>query len=93
MRIPKEWVRPMAESIVRSLLEDGISESEVGKDGLVEVVEALLTEELTVEDRLNDEVREMLKAYSDQIDKGRMDFRKLFDMTKQKLVRERGIII
>ena len=29
----------------------------------------------------------------DAIEKGRLDYRKLFDMTKQKIVRERNVIL
>ncbi len=59
-----------------------------------EIVEELINkEELMVEDRLNDEVREMLKQFDSEIEKGRLDYRRLFDMTKKKLVRERNIII
>jgi hypothetical protein len=60
---------------------------------LTEEIEKLLLHELTVEDRLNEEVRQMLRKYEDEINRGRMDYRKLFDMTKMKLVRERNIIL
>jgi uncharacterized protein len=50
-------------------------------------------EELMVEDRINDEVRQILKKFEPEIEKGRLDYRKLFDMTKQKLVRERNVIL
>lgn len=55
--------------------------------------EEILMEELTVEDRLNEEVREILKAHAGEIEKGRMDYRKLFELTKQKLVRERNLVL
>jgi hypothetical protein len=48
---------------------------------------------LSVEDRLNAEVRQLLKAYEQQIDQGQVDYQKMFQMVKQKLVRERGIIL
>ena len=46
-----------------------------------------------VEDRINREVREILKKYDMEIEKGRLDFRKLFELTKQKIVKERNIIL
>ncbi len=46
-----------------------------------------------VEDRLNQEVREMLKQFDADIEKGRLDYRRLFDLTKKKLIKERNIII
>ena len=46
-----------------------------------------------VEDRLNEEVRQILKKFEPEIEKGRLDYRRLFDMTKQKIVKERNVII
>lgn len=52
-----------------------------------------MTEELMVEDRLNAEVRRMMQPYERQIEQGQVDYQKMFTMIKQKLVRERGIIL
>jgi hypothetical protein len=93
MRIPREWVSVISGEIVEELLGKRLVEPAGSKEKLLEMMEALILEELMVEDRLNDEVREILKKYEGEIEKGRMDFRKLFDMTKQKLVRERNIIL
>ena len=60
---------------------------------LLAETEELIMEELTVEDRLNEEVREILKGHTVEIEKGRLDYRRLFDLTKQKLVKERNIVI
>jgi hypothetical protein len=38
-------------------------------------------------------VRQLLKAYEQQIEQGQVDYHKMFQMVKQKLVRERGIIL
>lgn len=59
----------------------------------VDQLEASITTELSVEDRLNAEVREMLKAYADQIERGQVDYQKMFTMIKSKLVRDRGLIL
>lgn len=60
---------------------------------LLAETEELIMEELTVEDRLNEEVREILKGHTVEIEKGRLDYRRLFDLTKQKLVKERNIVL
>ena len=59
----------------------------------VDQLEASITTELSVEDRLNAEVREMLKSYADQIERGQVDYQKMFTMIKSKLVRDRGLIL
>jgi hypothetical protein len=93
MRIPKSWVPVISQRIVDALIKKDLIEPTIPAARLVEEVEKLITLELTVEDRLNEEVRQMLRKYEGEINKGRMDYRKLFDMTKMKLVRERNIIL
>jgi hypothetical protein len=93
MRIPKSWVPVMARHIVDNLTAKGLMEPAIAAEALVEETEKLLLEELMAEDRLNEEVRQLLKKYEPEIEKGRLDFRRLFDMTKQKLVRERNIVL
>jgi hypothetical protein len=93
MRIPKGWVPGISKKIVKDLLKNELIRLRETEEHLVALVEELMLEELMVEDRLNDEIREMLKQYDSEIEKGRLDYRKLFDMTKQKLLRERNIII
>ena len=83
----------MAKQIVNNLVSKGLIEPAVAVERLIEETETLLLEELMAEDRLNEEVRQLLKKYESEIEKGRLDFRKLFDMTKQKLVRERNIVL
>ncbi|HAK88421.1 MAG: hypothetical protein A2077_04420 [Nitrospirae bacterium GWC2_46_6] len=93
MRIPKSWVPSMAKHIVENLMKKELIEPDISVDALSEETEKLLLEELMAEDRLNDEVRQLLRKYETDIERGRLDYRKLFDMTKQKLVRERNIIL
>jgi uncharacterized protein len=93
MRLSKERVRHMAESLTGCLQQEGHLELIGERKGLVEVLEQVITSELSVEDRVNAEVRQLLKAYEEQIDRGQVDYQKMFQMVKQKLVRERGIIL
>jgi hypothetical protein len=93
MRIPKSWVPIIAKRIVENLFGKDLIASKVEEEKLVSVTEEILLDELMVEDRLNDEVREMLKQYEKEIDTKRLDYKKLFDMTKQKIVRERNVIL
>jgi hypothetical protein len=34
-----------------------------------------------------------LKAYGDQIERGQVDYQKMFTMVKSKLVRDRGLVL
>jgi hypothetical protein len=93
MRIPKTWVPVLAKEVMEELLRKESVELNAPQEQVTSIIEGLILEELMVEDRLNDEVREILKKFDSEIEQGRLDYRRLFDMTKHKLVKERDIIL
>lgn len=93
MRIPKTWVPVLAKEVMEELLRKESIELNAPQEQVTSIIEGLILEELMVEDRLNDEVREILKKFDSEIEQGRLDYRRLFDMTKHKLVKERDIIL
>ncbi len=93
MRIPKAWVPLIAKRIIDNLISKELIKPLVPIEKLLSDTELLLIDELSVEDRLNEEVRELLKNYALEIEKGKLDYRKLFELTKQKLVKERNLIL
>jgi uncharacterized protein len=93
MRIPRTWVPLLTKKIIDNILSKNLATPAEPLERVLAETENLILEELTVEDRLNDEVREILKSHASEIEKGRLDYRKLFDLTKQKLVRERNLVL
>jgi hypothetical protein len=93
MRIPKTWGTLLAKKIVDNIISKELVKPVVPLEKLLSGTEELLLNELTVEDRLNEEVRGLLKKYAPEIEKGHLDYRKLFELTKHKLVKERNLIL
>jgi len=93
MRLSKERVRHMSESIAARLQQEGQVAIVGDPKALVEQIDHAILEELLVEDRLNAEVRQLLKAYEQDIERGHVDFQRMFTMVKSKLAKERGIIL
>ncbi len=93
MRLSKERVRHLAEAITTRVVQDGHAALVGQHRAVVELLDHAIAEELSIEDRLNAEVRQMLKAHEQEIERGNVDYQKMFSMLKQKLVRERGIIL
>ncbi len=93
MRVPKSWVSILSKRIVENLTSKGMIAPKVTMEKFLAKAEEIITEELMVEDRLNEEVRELLKKHVSDIERGRMDYRKLFELTKQKLVKERNLVL
>jgi uncharacterized protein len=93
MRLRREIIHYVAQAIARDLTEQEFVEVLEGREKLEEMIRTVITEELHVEDRLNDEVKELLRAYSSEFSKGEADYYKMFSMVKRKLAQERGLIL
>lgn len=52
-----------------------------------------ITEDLRAEDQLDREVEAILESHSGSLNEDGIDYRKMFNMIKRKLVRERELII
>ena len=93
MRLRREMVNYLAQAIVRDLIDKGFTHTLAERTRAEELVRDVITEELQIEDRLNDEVKELLRAYSNEFSRGEADYNKMFVMVKRKLVQDRGLIL
>jgi len=93
MRLNRHQIKWLSEDIVAGLVKVGMLDLLVPHGEAVALTEAAVTRELMVEDRLDDEVKDILAQYQREIDQGRVDYNTMFDMIKKKLIKERGVII
>lgn len=100
MRLRHEEIEYVAWRIVRKLKESGevdFFDSEDGAQeqlsGAQEQLSHVITENLMVEDRLNREVDDILRAHQDEMQHETVDYRRMFQLIKSKLARERGLIL
>ncbi len=93
MKLSREQITHMAESLALHLLGEGQLELVGARQALVETLGQAITDELQVEDRLNDEVRQLMKRYEAEIERDHADYQKMFTMIKSRLVKERGLIL
>ncbi|MGH7206412.1 MAG: DUF507 family protein [Nitrospiraceae bacterium] len=93
MKLSRARVSHMTESLVSRLQEEGYAEVVGEKQALIDALGRTITDDLQVEDRLNAEVRELMKRYAAEIERGQVDYQKMFTMIKNKLVKERGLIL
>ncbi|MEE8329836.1 MAG: DUF507 family protein [Thermodesulfovibrionia bacterium] len=93
MRVSKEWVSILANEIIKVLCEKKLIGLKNSRDDVIKLTNKLIFDELIVEEQLNREVREFLKKYDVEIEKGRLDYRRLFELTKQKFIKEKNIIL
>jgi len=93
VKLSREQIAQIAESLASHLLGEGQIELVGSRQTLVDTVVRAITDELQVEDRLNEEVRQLMKRYEAEIERGHADYQKMFTMIKNKLVKERGLIL
>ena len=93
MRITKEFVETLSEKVVRSLTDKDLIIWEETLDKLETIVAGIIIEDLMVEDRLNEEVKTLLESKTEEYERSMMDYGRVFQMVKSKLVRERGLIL
>jgi len=93
MRITKEFVENLSKRVVRSLIDKDLIIWEETIDKLETIVAGIIIEDLMVEDRLNEEVKTLLESKTEEYERSMMDYGRVFQMVKSKLVRERGLIL
>ena len=92
MRLAADEIEFIARKIVKTLVGAGKLEVD-SEPRIVEVLAGTITAELQVEDRLNEEVREVLLQHSSEIERSNMSYSDMFKMVKKKLAREKGIVL
>ncbi len=63
------------------------------KNKLVETLVNLITEEFQKEDKLDQEVREILSKHMEKIRNENIEYQTMFRMIKTKLAKERNIVL
>ncbi len=87
MLLSKEYVGYLSRQLAKKLVEGEFIETRQ-LPAVTERVHSALLEELTVEDRINDEVRAILDAYSDEMRKRGANYQEMFKKVKIELVRK-----
>ena len=87
MLLSKEYVGYLAREIAKKLIAGQFIETK-NPQGLTARVNASMLDELSLEDRINDEVRVILEAYSEEMRKTGANYQEMFRKVKTELVRK-----
>ena len=92
MRLNKNQLEHLASVILRNLAKEGKLIVE-DKGRLLDEVTGILMDEFMKEDRLDQEVRELLSKHMEKIRKENIEYQQMFKEVKKKLARERGLVL
>ncbi len=93
MRLSREMIKHIADAIAMNLETKGMVAYDVPKEAISTKIAETITADMMAEDKLNEEVKKLLATHEAAIFKGQMDYRKVFELTKQKLAKERGMVL
>ncbi|MCU1298328.1 MAG: hypothetical protein JWO91_2606 [Acidobacteriaceae bacterium] len=87
MLLSKEYVGYLAREVTKKLIAAETIETKAVAT-VTEKVHATILEELSLEDRINDEVRVILEAYSEEMNRSGANYQEMFRKVKSELVRK-----
>jgi len=90
MLLAREFVSYLSRQIVRKLTPQIIEAP--NPQAAVDILDHIITEELTIEDRLNEEVREILGQYTEYMRQQSVSYQEMFRKIKNTLVAQRKVI-
>lgn len=92
MRLRQGRVQGISRAVAQALLQGGYLEG-VSGEPLVLIVRGIIERDLKVEDELEEEVRRIIEGHRQELDRGRIPYHTMFKMIKDKLARERKLIL
>ena len=87
MLFSKEYVGYLARELTKKLIAGEFIETK-NSPAVNERVHTALLDEMMLEDRINDEVRVILEAYSDEMRRSGANYQEMFRKVKSELVRK-----
>ena len=92
MLLSRDYVGHMAKEVVKRLLAAKMIETK-NAENLAQQVRQVMADEVTIEDRLNEEVREILGRYQEEMRRTVVSYQEMYKKVKGQLARERKLIL
>jgi len=87
MLLSKDYVGYLAREVTKKLIAGNFIETKAAA-AVTDKVHAAILDEFSLEDRINDEVRVILEAYSAEMQKTGANYQEMFRKVKNELVRK-----
>ncbi len=92
MLLSRDFVGYMAGEVVKRLVAAQMIEV-ASAEALTQRIRQTMQEELSVEDRLSEEVRQILSQYADEMRRSGASYQEMYKKVKSQLARERKLIL
>lgn len=92
MHLSRDYIAYLTKQVVSRLVASGVIETKA-TEALLERFRSTIAEELSVEYRINEEVREILLQHADEMRRTGASYQEMYKKIKNKLVRDRKVIL
>jgi hypothetical protein len=92
MLLSRDYVSYMAGEVVKRLVASKMIETP-SAEALTKKVRTVMQDEISVEDRLNEEVRQILTQYADDMRRAGASYQEMYKKVKGELARQRKLIL
>jgi hypothetical protein len=92
MRLSADEIQFISRKIVKTLVAAGRLEVD-DQARVVEGIAHVIVEELSIEDRLNEEAREVLAQHMTQMERSDITYSEMFKKVKRELAKKKGIVL
>jgi uncharacterized protein len=92
MQLPREYAAYMSHQVLKRLSSAGLIQYDQ-PEYVKEVMTQVVLEELVVEDRINDEVRQKLQEIEPEMKQVGASYEEMFKKVKRQIVRERKAVL
>ena len=92
MLLSRDYVGYMAGELVKRLVASKMIETP-SAEALTKKLRAAMQDEISIEDRLNEEVRQILTQYADDMRRAGASYQEMYKKVKSQLARERKLIL
>jgi hypothetical protein len=93
MLVSRDYIGYMATEVTKRLLAGGMIETATPQAALADRIRLKMTEEIAVEERINDEVRDILNKHADDMRRGGVSYQDMYKKVKGELARQRKLIL
>ena len=82
----------MARKVMESLVKNGFIQADKMDDSIA-LVDKTILDDLMVEDKLNEDVRQILDQHAGEVQREGIEYHRMFNLVKAKLAKERNLIL
>lgn len=94
MLLNRDYVGHMASEVIKKLIEGNLIEiKEKDVEPVIARVRARMMEEISVEDKVNEEVRNILTQYQDEMRRTGISYQEMFKRVKGQIARDKKLIL